>query len=141
MTALTATLLDPMLHALKRRDLRQIEHLPRLRLNDRRLRQIPSAALAALHRMQLGAIGILPTLQMMTLMAGLAAGLAPRASPQAAVLLSRRLRVPVQRRRPRGVARVPVKPSAQLREQRLKLSDSLSLLADQPLKLRVRYAA
>jgi hypothetical protein len=77
MTAPTAALLDPVLDALKRRQLRQIEHLPRLRLHNRRIRQIPSTALAALDRMQDGTIRILAALKMMTLMPGLPPGLRP----------------------------------------------------------------
>jgi hypothetical protein len=109
MVALAAALLDPVLHALKLRHLGQIEHLPRLRLHDRRLRQIPAATLAALHRMQDRPVGILATLEMMTLMPGLAARLAARAASEAAILLHRRLGVPVRRRRLGRITGVPVK--------------------------------
>ena len=87
MPALAAALLDPVLDALKRGHLGQIEHLPRLRLHDRRLGQIAPAALAALHPMQHRPIGILATLQMMTLMPGLTARLATRPTPQTAAFV------------------------------------------------------
>jgi hypothetical protein len=50
--ALTPALLDPVLNTVKPRHLRQVEHLPRLRLHDRHPRHVAPAALAHLHRMQ-----------------------------------------------------------------------------------------
>ena len=84
-----------MLHALEPRHLRQIEHLPALGLNDRRLGEAPPATLATLDRMQHSTIRILATLQTMTLMARLPAGLAARAAAQTTLLVHRLLGVPI----------------------------------------------
>jgi len=83
-------------------------------------------------------IGILATLKVMALMPGPATGLATRAAPEAAILVSLRLRVPVRRRRLGGVARVLIQPRAQLRDQRLEFGDPLSLRSDQRLQLGIR---
>jgi hypothetical protein len=87
-------------------------------------------------------VRIFAALQMMTLMPWLAARLATRAPPQAALLLllSRRLVIPIRRRRLGRVARVPIKPRTKLRDQRLKLADPRSLHSDQRLKLGIRRA-
>ena len=142
MPTLAAALLDPVLHAVKPRHLRQVEHLPRPRLHDRRIRQISRAALAPLDRVQHRPIGILAALQMMTAMPGLAARLATRTTPQAPLLLvRRRLRVPIRRRRLGRVPRVLIQLRAQLRDQRLKLGDPRRLLGYQRLELGIRRAA
>jgi hypothetical protein len=135
MPALTAALVDPMLDTVKSWHLRQIEHLPRLGLHDRRIEQVPPAALAPLDRMKDRPVGILAALKMMPVMPGLAARLASRAAPQTTVLVRRRLRVPVRRRRPGGVARVLIKPRPQRRDHRLKLGDPRRLVSEQRIAL------
>jgi hypothetical protein len=76
MPALATARMDPVLDALKRRHLGQVEHLARLRLLDPRAPQIPPAALASLNLVQHHVVGILPPLQVVALMPLLAARLA-----------------------------------------------------------------
>jgi hypothetical protein len=132
MAALTAALLDPMLNTLQRRHLWQVEHLPRLGLLDRRLRHVPAAALADLHRMQQHPIGILTTLEMTTRMSRLTARLTTRPPPQAPLLvrLGRLLGVPIRGRRLGGVARVLIKPRPQLGDHRVALRQARLQLND-----------
>ena len=65
-----------MLDATKPRHLRQVEHLPRLGLHDRPIRQIPPAALAAINQMRDRLIRILTAVKMMIRMPGLTTRLA-----------------------------------------------------------------
>ncbi len=130
MPARTASFLDPMLDATKPRHLRQVEHLPRLRLHDRPIRQIPPAALAAINRMRDRLIRILTALKMMTRMPGLTTRLAPRPASQAPLLTRRRLGIPIRRRRLGRVARVLIQPRLELRNHRIALHEPNLKLGD-----------
>jgi hypothetical protein len=119
-----------MLHTVQPRHLRQIEHLARLRLHDRRPRQITAAPLAALRNMKQRHIRILPTLQMMTTVTLLAARLAPRPAAQRPIL-RRRLGIPIRGRRLGRVARVLTQPRPQLLDHPILLADPRAQRLDQ----------
>jgi hypothetical protein len=123
---------------LKPRQLRQIEHLARLRLHDRRLSHIPPTAIAHLNPVQHRPIGILATLEMMTLMPRLTARLATRPTTQTPDPIHSRLRVPIRRRRPRRVPRVLIELGTQLRDDYLQLRDPGGLRSHQLLELGIR---
>jgi hypothetical protein len=72
---------------------------------------------------------------MMTLVAALPTPLAIRLATQTALLVRGLLGIPVRRRGLGGVARVLVKPRAQLLHQRLELGDPHRLLGDQRVAL------
>ena len=121
-----------MLHAPQAWQLRQIQHLARLRLHDRLPRQIPTTILTLHDGMHHLVIRDLAALQMMTGRARLTTRLTSRTPPQTPlVVLRRRLRIPIRRRRPRRVARVLTQPRTQLGDQRLELNHPPRLLSDQ----------
>jgi hypothetical protein len=128
-----------VLNDTQQRALRQIEDLTRLAAHQRLgVGQIAVAALTTLGPMLDLLIRGRRRLKSRALVPVLASLLAPRPPAQTALLgTARRLGQPIQRRRPRRVARVAVKPSlklgqlaAKLDDQRLKLLIARPLLAD-----------
>lgn len=114
----------------------QVEHLTRLLTDRLAIGQIPAAAMTCLRHMHDHLVGLLNTLKMTTLMAGLAARLAARPAPQ--TLRCRRLGQPVRRRRPRGVPRVLRQLPLQISDLGPQLHDQRRLLNNQRLKLLPR---
>ena len=130
-----------MLHAPQPGHLRQIQHLPRLRLHDRRPRQIRATTIALRQRVHLLLVGKLAALKMMALMPRLTARLAARTPPQAPLLLAllrlrRLLCQPIRGGRPRRIPRGLRQTRAQLRDQRIPLSDRRLKLSDPSNPLR-----
>ena len=103
-------------------DLGEIEHLPCLMADGDRVTQTLPAAAACRRDMIDDIVRRCDLSQMAALVTRLAAGLAPRRTPQA---LGRRLGQSVRRRRPRRVTRVLRKAPRQLGRLGLELNDAL----------------